>query len=669
MATGGRSGSSSDDGLDLKEIESELAALDESTELDDTKESLVWEEHKAQVEYERIEAETSGELEFSGFHTPTTSPTNLQSKKYFAEFKSAINLTQSVPTSPTSFRAHTQCSTKSAPTSPRLAYSSLTVKQRIKSFESLAQVQAQGTNLPVPKKKIKSKTSPKTKSSTRLALKKGLGSPLAKAGKFERKRRQKSKVKKVLPPAPIITMAQVNISGAGRLNPRNRGVGGVGDTLQSLGFPNISIDNVPSAGRNVLRTFTPLREEIVADANLVLTEANVIVGKTLLEGYLTEVVDCRDKFYKVLESVEENIPNAEAAINEIIKMERELKNLLKYCDIQIVNRPAPRGAVAGGDQVKLARLDFPDFDGSGNYKTWKTNFDALAIHVGDDQTKKGHLLKALKGNAKSYISSTMVPTSTFNDIMGMLESRYNDPMAVNYNLLNRVFNSPDLAKSQSTQAHWDSAVGDIKAIQESGLGIGEVLVYYRLHKFQRDIIRRVKDLHKIKYPGKASINLDEAIDIMNKITAEEATLTEDTISVEQCLQNLTLTATPKVSQYTKPTPQIESHSTYTPQSANSSFNKSNRGRGGKSGYSQNQSTPAQQFCQVCEGDNHYASQCPKFTTPAERKTELSRIGKCQSCGSKNSNYHRCYYLQCKYCNGNHRNWLCIKKAPENVKTS
>ena len=37
MATGGRSGSSSDDGLDLKEIESELAALDESTELDDTK--------------------------------------------------------------------------------------------------------------------------------------------------------------------------------------------------------------------------------------------------------------------------------------------------------------------------------------------------------------------------------------------------------------------------------------------------------------------------------------------------------------------------------------------------------------------------------------------------------------------------------------------------------
>ena len=248
MATGGK-----DDGLDLSELESELHALDED-DLDTTNDSLLWEEHKAQFEYEQIEAETSGELEFSGFLTPSTSPTKL---------KSAINLTQSAPTSPTSLRAHTQCSTKSAPTSPRLAYSSLTVKQRIKSFESLAQVQAQGTNLPVPKKKIKSRTSPKTKSSTRLALKKGLSSPLAKAGNFERKRRQKSKVKKVLPPAPIITMAQVNISGAGRLNPRNRAAGGIGDTLQSLGFPDINVANVPPAGRNVLRRFTPLEKKLL----------------------------------------------------------------------------------------------------------------------------------------------------------------------------------------------------------------------------------------------------------------------------------------------------------------------------------------------------------------------------------------------------------------------
>ena len=67
----------------------------------------------------------------------------------------------------------------------------------------------------------------------------------------------------------------------------------------------------------------------------------------------------------------------------------------------------------------------------------------------------------------------------------------------------------------------------------------------------------------MKYPGSASINLDEAIDLMNKITAEEANLTEDTISVEQCIQNLTLTATPMVSQYS---PHSQTHSTYAPQS-------------------------------------------------------------------------------------------------------
>ena len=309
-------------------------------------------------------------------------------------------------------------------------------------------------------KQFKSKVSPKPNRNTRSALKKGLGSPLTAPGSFERKRKAKSKVSEVLP-EKIITMAHINILGAGRLNPRNRRAGGIGDTLETLGFPNLSLENVPPAGRNVLRRFKPIREEIVADANLILTEANVVVGKTVIEGYMTEIVDCRDKFDKVLENVDAITSNVEAAINEIIKLERELKNLLKYCDIQIVNRPGPHGGADGSDQVKLARLDFPVFDGSGNYKTWKANFSSLAVHVRDDQTKKGHLLKSLKGNAESYINSTMVPTSTFNDIMAMLENRYNDPMAVNYNLLNRVFHSAELSKPQSTQAHWDSAVGDI----------------------------------------------------------------------------------------------------------------------------------------------------------------------------------------------------------------
>ena len=58
MATGGRNGDSSDDGLDLRELESELKVVEEAeldrkvleeAELDTTNESLLWEEHKAQT--------------------------------------------------------------------------------------------------------------------------------------------------------------------------------------------------------------------------------------------------------------------------------------------------------------------------------------------------------------------------------------------------------------------------------------------------------------------------------------------------------------------------------------------------------------------------------------------------------------------------------------------
>ena len=567
MATGGRNGDSSDDGLDLRELESELKDLEED-ELDTTNESLLWEEYKAQTGYEKIEAATSEEFN-SPVHTQTT-PT----KNDLSKYKPIVNLNvQSTPKTP---QVHTDLYSRSAPTSPLKNWSNLNIQQRIDSFENLSKAHQKS----VVKSRTKSRASPKYKKSTRSTLKKGQVSPLAKAATFFKKRR--TRAKNYL--RPINTMAQANIVQAGRLNPRNRNAGGVGDTVASLNFPELATEGIPTVGKNVLREFIPLRANIVADANLVLAdEGDVTACKESLVEYLEEVNECRDKFNKVMEGIEDENENAEAAIDEIIKVKRELQGLMKACKIRVANRVAPGAA---GDQVKLSRLNFPKFDGSGNFKTWETNFDTLAAHVASDETKKSHLLEALIGKAEIYIKNTMTPISTFNEIMKLLNDRYNDPISVNYNLLHRVFNSPDLAKPQSTQAHWDSAVGDIKAIQQSGLGIGEVLVYYRLHKFQPDIVRRVKDMHKIKYPGKTSINLEEAIDIMNKITAEEATLTEDTISVEQGIQNLTLTATPKVLQYTKSTPQSQSYSSYTPQTegpclphggANKSGNRGGKG--------------------------------------------------------------------------------------------
>ena len=178
---------------------------------------------------------------------------------------------------------------------------------------------------------------------------------------------------------------------------------------------------------------------------------------------------------------------------------------------------------------------------------------------------------------------------------------------------------------------------------------------------------RVKDRHKMKYPGSASINLDEAIDLMNKITAEEANLTEDTISVEQCIQNLTLTATPMVSQYS---PQSQTHSTYTPQSEGSSLPNGgviskggNRGGMGWGSNSVNNTSP-QLHCHVCESNDHNSSQCPSFETPSARRRELIRINKCPDCAfkSKSGNMHRCPYNIVCNCGGGHRKWLCTEEA-------
>ena len=108
MATGG-----GDDGLDLSELESERHGLHED-ELATTNDSLLWEEHKAQFEYQKLEAESSGELEFSRFHTPVASPTKNCSNKS----ESAVNL--NVSSTPTTPHVHVvfDSNSKSAPTSP-----------------------------------------------------------------------------------------------------------------------------------------------------------------------------------------------------------------------------------------------------------------------------------------------------------------------------------------------------------------------------------------------------------------------------------------------------------------------------------------------------------------------------------------------------------------------
>merc|ERR1711874_58147 len=85
-----------------------------------------------------------------------------------------------------------------------------------------------------------------------------------------------------------------------------------------------------------------------------------------------------------------------------------------------------------------------------------------------------------------------------------------------------------------------------------GMEISEILVYFKLHKFQPETVRRIKMLHKINYPGRHSINLQEVVTLMNQVTAEEVELKKDSVAIEQTMQGLTMTAVPKTIQATTP---------------------------------------------------------------------------------------------------------------------
>ena len=75
-------------------------------------------------------------------------------------------------------------------------------------------------------------------------------------------------------------MSQVDIPNAGRLNPRARRANGVGDTVESLGFPELDTEDISPSGKIVIQRLKALREVMVADSNLVLRPGeNMIAAK------------------------------------------------------------------------------------------------------------------------------------------------------------------------------------------------------------------------------------------------------------------------------------------------------------------------------------------------------------------------------------------------------
>ena len=189
------------------------------------------------------------------------------------------------------------------------------------------------------------------------------------------------------------------------------------------------------------------------------------------------------------------------------------------------------------------------------------------------------------------------------------------------------------------------------------MGLGEVLVYYKLHKFPPETVKKVKVLHKIQFPGRSCINLVEAIKLMNEVTAEEVELTKDLVAVEQTLQGLTMTAVPKVSQATIPAvaPNTQSPAVAPNTQPDSTPKKKNHRY-------KNKWTTNKIYCYLCEKNGHHSDMCYTFKTPEQKRKRLAHNNRCQECAFKieTGESHSCVIDNpCYSCQSNkHKSWLC-----------
>ena len=186
-------------------------------------------------------------------------------------------------------------------------------------------------------------------------------------------------------------MAQVDIPRAGRLNPRRRRANGVGDTVENLGFPELETAGISPAGKIIVRRLILLRESIVSDSNIVLKPGqNMNAAKVNLQDYLDEINIFYENFQNTVADIADENVNGISVMEELISLEDEFEGLVAYCIVQIANQPA--AGAAGADQVRIARLEFPKFDGETNYRNWKAGFNTLIAYVNHEYVKRGHLL-------------------------------------------------------------------------------------------------------------------------------------------------------------------------------------------------------------------------------------------------------------------------------------
>ena len=134
---------------------------------------------------------------------------------------------------------------------------------------------------------------------------------------------------------------------------------------------------------------------------------------------------------------------------------------------------------------------------------------------------------------------------TYETLMGKLDGRYNDPLVMNSKLLHQLFFGEEFNEPKSTLEHWDQADGRIRALSNRDLTVEDILLYYRLHRFDQNLVSKVMDRHRSLHPAAEKISLENAELIMNRIVADEPTFKTDTVTLDQEVKAMTFVSIPK----------------------------------------------------------------------------------------------------------------------------
>ena len=216
---------------------------------------------------------------------------------------------------------------------------------------------------------------------------------------------------------------------------------------------------------------------------------------------------------------------------------------------------------------------------------------------------------------------------------------------MNSKLLHQVFFGVEFNEPKSTLEHWDQAMGRIRALSDRGLTVEEVLLYYRLHKFDQSLVDKVMDRHRSLNPAAQKMSLEEAEKIMNRIVNDEQKFKSDSVTLDQEVKAMTFVTMPNV----------------TPAATASTNNNTNQGASykGKGSFKKKGDI----YCTICNTKGHYYQTCYSYPSVTFKKSALKAKGRCEDCDVIKGADHYCYlYCPCKLCKGKHRWQLCEHKG-------